>query len=182
MTFDIPCEYGDHKVVLMVRDPWTIFAYWETRKEVEDKVKDEIARRGLKPAKSVLRVYDITGTDPDDCSNIAFDFELKDLVNNWYIHCDPEKEWVADIGISCTNGEFFSLVRSNTAKTPSSRVSDIIDEEWMCLEGLYHKMIFIGDGKSSMSFREMVERFLQKWLSSGGISSGVSDSAKSRNG
>jgi hypothetical protein len=177
--FSIPQEYGDNKAVLMVRDPWAFFAYWEIKKEVEDRAREEIKNRGLTVSKSLLRVYDVTGIDHNSCSNVAFDFELKDFANSWYVHGKPEREWVADIGILCANGEFFRLARTNVVRTPSNRISDIIDEEWMCPEDLYHKMFQIskGVGKSSLGIKELIERYLRKWLFSGGVSSGQFGSA-----
>jgi hypothetical protein len=177
--FNIPHRYGDNKVVLMVRDPWTVFAYWEIKKEVEDNVREEIAKRGLVVSKSTLRVYDVTGLDQNSCSNIVFDFNLTNNAESWYIHGDPEREWAAEVGLLCTNGEFFRLVRSNVVRTPANRVSDILDEEWMCPEELFHKMFATSGevGKSSQGIRELLERYLRKWLSSGGVSSGMFGSA-----
>ena len=83
---EVPQGYDDNKVVLMVRDPWTVFAYWEIKKEVEDSVKAKIAGEGLAPSKSILRVYSVTGGDsPRDIKRV-FDFELRDWASNWYMH------------------------------------------------------------------------------------------------
>lgn len=178
-SFNLPHGYGDNKLVLMVRDPWTIFAYWEIKKEIEDSLRSEIAKRGLEVSKSTLRVYDVTGLDHNSCSNIVFDFELTNNAESWYIHGEPEREWVAEVGLLCANGEYFRIVRSNVVRTPANRVSDVLDEEWMCPEELYHRMFVASGevGKSSQSIRELIERYLRKWLSSGGVSSGMFGSA-----
>ncbi|MBD3426511.1 MAG: DUF4912 domain-containing protein [Candidatus Omnitrophica bacterium] len=177
--FSLPHGYGDNKIVLMVRDPWTFYAYWETRKDVEERVRQQISAKGLGVSKSLLRVYDVTGLDHSSTSNIAFDFGIDDRVKTWYVHCEPEKDWVAEIGLLCTNGEFYSIARSNVVRTPANRVSDILDEEWMCPDELYHKMFSTSReiGRSSQSIKELVERYLRKWLSSGGVSSGFFGSA-----
>lgn len=160
-TFDIPSSYGDNKVVLMVRDPWTMYSYWEIASSVEFAVKEKISRSGLKADKSILRVYEIT---PTGDQKIAFDFELRDWINSWYVHVDSSgKEWVVELGIICETGEFFSLARSNSEKTPVNRMSDICDEEWMSL-----------DDQSFFRVKKSIEEHLTKRLSSDGITLGKS--------
>jgi len=178
--FDIPSGYGDNKIVLMVRDPWALFTYWEISKDVEDAVKDKISRRGLTPAKSVLRVYDVT--DDPASSTPDQEFELKNWASNWYIHTGATgRKWLVDIGITTTTGEFFCLARSNVVASPRYGMSDIYDTEWACPEDLFYKMFAIaggyGIGKSSMEMREIIERNLREWISSGGVSSGMSGSS-----
>jgi hypothetical protein len=175
--FNVPDHYGDDKVVLMVRDPWTVFSYWEIRGGTENRIREEISRKGLTPARKVLRAYDIT----DDLKNMAYEYELKDWSESWYIHGDPGREWMAEVGILCTNGEFFCIARSNTVRTPLNRMSDIQDSEWACPEDLYYKMFTVAGGqsvgKSSLEIKELIDRHLKKWLSSGGIVSKLFGSA-----
>jgi hypothetical protein len=124
--YDLPYHYDDNKVVLMVRDPWTIYAYWEIRKDIEGAVKKEMQKRRLVVSKSLLRVYDVTENDPDRNPKIVFDFELKNWADNWYINdLHPGRQWMVDIGILSTKGDFFRLARSNMVKTPVHGVSDL---------------------------------------------------------
>jgi hypothetical protein len=166
----------------MVRDPWTIFSYWEVKKEIEDKAVNEINNKGLQIAASVLRVYDVTDSLDGLHEKIVFDFELRDFIDKWYIHTHkPGRKWMVEIGIKCTNGEFFPLIRSNIVSAPSYGMSDVFDDKWMCSEDLYYKMFAMsggyGVGTSSMSLKEMITRRLKEWLSSGGIISGMFGSA-----
>ncbi|MFC1570643.1 DUF4912 domain-containing protein [Candidatus Omnitrophota bacterium] len=165
--FDISQEYGDNKIVLMVRDPWTIYTYWEVAGSVEDSVRGQIGNRGLEAQKSVLRIYEITSEGEKE----TFDFELRDWANSWYIHTPTSgKNWVAEIGIVAKTGEFFSLAKSNTVKTPSHTMSDICDEEWMCPEDLYYKLFTYEVGTSSFKIKKSIEEHLTKKLSSDGVS------------
>jgi len=119
--FNIPNNYGDNKIVLMARDPLTVYAYWEINEEEEDSLKGRIRESGLQISKSVLRVYDVTHNNPDKDPKIAFNFELKDWADSWYIHIDhPEKKWMAEVGLLCTTGEFYCLTRSNVVTTPAT--------------------------------------------------------------
>ena len=43
-SFQIPTGYGDHRIVLMVKDPWWVYAYWEVQPVVMAReVKAEIS-------------------------------------------------------------------------------------------------------------------------------------------
>ena len=179
--FDLPLGYGDNKIVLMVRDPWTLFAYWEVQKEVEDGTREEIRNQSLVALKSILRVFEITGNNDGD-SKAVLDFELKNWANNWYVHI-PEtgKKWMVQLGILCTTGEFFSMAHSNIVMSPINRMSDVLDEEWLCPEELYYKMFAAAagydTGKSSFELKELIEKRLEQGLFSGGISSEILQSA-----
>lgn len=180
--FDIPQHYGDNKIVLMTRDPWTIFSYWEINKDIEERVKAGAEEKGLEVQKSVLRVYRVSGGSSDPDLEIVNEFELRGWVSSWYIHVgEPGNEWIADIGLLCSNGEFLLLARSNRVRTPSNAMSEICDGEWMCPEELYYKMFAASGGhdvgESSMELREYMERHLKKWLSSGGVTSGMFSSS-----
>ncbi|HPN73135.1 MAG TPA: DUF4912 domain-containing protein, partial [Candidatus Omnitrophota bacterium] len=123
-AFDIPHHYGDNKIVLMTRDPWTVFSYWEIRNDVEDRVKAAIREKGLNPVKSVIRLYQASGNDNEPYLTAVSEFELRGWVTSWYIHVDqPGREWLVDIGIIADNGEFFRLARSNRVKTPANYMS-----------------------------------------------------------
>lgn len=181
--YPIPSGYNDNKVVLMVRDPWSLFSYWEIKREVEDRVKSEIFNKGLTPARSILRVYDVTDAAAESDYKIIFDFELRDFASSWYIHTNnPGRKWIVDVGIQTTTGEFFTLARSNKVEAPMYGMSNIYDDKWMCTEELYYKMFAIaggyGVGKSSFEIKEMLEKHLRSWLFSGAfISSGMFGSA-----
>ncbi|MDD4013413.1 MAG: DUF4912 domain-containing protein [Candidatus Omnitrophica bacterium] len=193
--YHVPNGYNDNKVVLLIRDPWTLFSFWEIKKDIEDKVRDQIRQKGLIPEKLILRVYDVTGKDPSEGVAPAFDFEVREWVNTWYVHTGNHgRSWMVDVGILCTNGEFFCLARSNVVTAPTYGMSESTDEQWKCPEELYYKMFAVAGGwnvgKSSLMVKEefvkeKMERHLKEWLFSGeravglgiGVSSGMFGSA-----
>ena len=179
-AFRFPPGYGDNKIVLLVRDPWWIFAYWEIRKDREEDIVKRIESSGDSVEKSVLRVYDVTGVDFNGKNARAFfDIDLKGLATNWYINVGaPEKAWVVDIGIVSRKGNFYLLARSNVARTPRVGMSDQLDAEWMMPEKDYWKMFGLsggfGVGKGSLEVREMLKKRMEEQITSGAISSGAS--------
>ena len=59
MPRELPDNYGDNQVYLLVRDPYWIYTYWEIQ---EDHQRHHLAKLGgsWESVVSVLRVYDIT--------------------------------------------------------------------------------------------------------------------------
>ncbi len=166
----LPAYYEEDKLVLLVRDPWWLFAYWEVTPGCEARVMAEISAKGLRRQKTVLRVYDLTASS-FGVSPVFFDIEIHHLNNNWYIDVgQPDREWAAEIGYRTEDGQFFALVRSNAVRTPSFGISDVLDEEWMMPDEMYFKLLGIIGGfegiGDSMEVRKMFERRLRQSISS----------------
>jgi Uncharacterized protein conserved in bacteria len=178
--FNFPQGYGDQKIVILARDPWWIFAYWEVRRDREEEILGKIKGEGDSPAKTILRVYDVTNLSFDGKNaHSHFDIELNNLASSWYINVgSPEKCWIVDIGIVTKKGSFYLLARSNMIKTPRYGMSDKLDAEWMMPEDDYWKMFGLsggfGVGKGSLEVREMVKKRLEEQITSAQISSGAS--------
>jgi uncharacterized protein len=178
--FRFPPGYGDNRIVLLARDPWWIFSYWEIRRDKEDEALRKIEAQGEKAKTSVLRVYDVTDVNFNGRNaHSYFDIGLKGLANNWYINVNaPDRAWVVDIGIVTGKGSFYLLARSNTIKTPRFGMSDKLDAEWAVPEDDYWKMFGLsggfGVGKGSLEVREMLKKRLEEQITSGGISSAAS--------
>ena len=178
--FRFPPGYGDNKIVLLARDPWWIFAYWEIDRDKEEEVIGRIRSSGDSPQKHILRVYDITDVNfSGKNAHSSFDIELNGGATNWYINVgSPDRAWIVDIGIVTNKGDFHTLARSNIIKTPSFGMSDQLDAEWMMPEEAYWDMFSLsggfGVGKGSLEVREMIKKRLEEQVTSGGISSGAS--------
>ncbi|MDP2928951.1 MAG: DUF4912 domain-containing protein [Candidatus Omnitrophota bacterium] len=178
--FRFPSGYGDHKIVILVRDPWWIFAYWEIRREKEEEIINKIKSDGDDPTKTILRVYDVTDVSFNGKNaHSHFDIELRGLPGNWYINVgSPDRSWIVDIGIVTKNGGFYLLARSNIVKTPRYGMSEKLDAEWMMPEEDYWKMFGLsggfGVGKGSLEVREMVKKSLEEQVTSAQVSSGAS--------
>jgi hypothetical protein len=174
-NFELPAHYGDNKIVLLVRDPWWIYAYWEVQPDAERRVVEEIERKGLQRGRTTLRVYDVTGASVDRPRS-WFDIEVTFLISNWYIDVGiPDRDWVVELGIRASNGAFFPIVRSNVVRTPRFGVSEEVDEEWMCPDDVYWKLFGLSGGladrRSSLDVRDILEKYLKSIVSSAGISS-----------
>lgn len=173
---NLPSGYGKDRIVAMVRDPWWIFVYWEITPARQRAVMDDLKRKGRNFKGTVLRIYDITGISNFDGKNAKshFDILLKDVAGNWYVDIgSPGKRWCVEIGLLAEEVDFYALARSNIIDTPRFGMSDILDESWMLSEEEYWWLFGASGGfdvgKSSLEMRELFQRQLKEWISSGGI-------------
>jgi len=143
---EIPSGYGDNKIVLMARDPHTLYSYWEIQGETESIAEKDIRDKGYSDVRRILRLYDATGGESD--AAVVMDLEITGAANSWYINgVEPGREWLIEIGFLCSSGDFFSLARSNVTITPSNKMSETCDEEWMCTKELYDELFIAAGGK-----------------------------------
>jgi hypothetical protein len=106
-------EYGEDSIALMIVDPKKLFIYWEV---VEDTFKKH---EGILK----IRLYDITGVNFDGMVVSSYaDITIHDRIGNLYLDVDPEKEFIADIGVIDSEGYFVIVARSNKASTPPAEI------------------------------------------------------------
>lgn len=144
---DLPYQYDRDRIVLQVRDPWWIHAYWEvsnaTLERLKNELKDEFHR-----ARKVLRVYDVSHIVFNGRNaHRFFDIQINEYVNSWYIDTQgPGRSWCVDLGLLLSDGRFITIVRSNTVYTPLEGPSWIADEEWMVPEDMFARLYGMGFG------------------------------------
>ncbi|MDD5155833.1 MAG: DUF4912 domain-containing protein [Candidatus Omnitrophica bacterium] len=178
---ELPASYGKDKIVIQVRDPWWIHAYWETTQAALERIKRE-SGAAFFGARKVLRVYDVSNIIFDGKNaHRFFDIDVGPDATSWYIDTgSPGASWCVDIGLLLSDGRFIMIARSNVVHTPLSGPSSVMDEEWMIPEEMFARLygMGFGFGKSSplgKAWQERMRRALFSGiLSSPGITSGAS--------
>jgi len=166
--FEFPRAYGENKIVLLVRDPRWIHAYWEITEEKYREMK-RVLSGDFDSSKEVLRVHDSTSTPWK-----SFDIHTSFGSKNWYINVpEPGRTYFVEIGFLTQDGRFIVMARSNAVTTPREGMSDIIDDKWMVrdFDRVYALSGGFGMGKSSGEIRELMKKHLIEMRSSGWISS-----------
>lgn len=164
--FELPAGYDENKIVLMVRDPYWLYAYWEISNLKITEISLELGEKFQK-SDLVMRVYDTSDWR-------FFDVNVSGYINNWYINVGrPNTSFCVDIGFLTPDGYFIAAARSNIVITPRDRMSNVVDEEWMIpdWEMMYALSGGFGRGKGSMEVREMIEK--RQWIGLSSISSPV---------
>jgi hypothetical protein len=119
------------RLVVMVRDPYWLHAYWELgRRSVQ---RAEVAMgQHWHAAHPVLRVHELSRNGTTSASRQAVrDIEIHGGVNNWYIDVhNPPKSYQLEIGYLAPGNRFFCLARSNVVTTPAPGSADTFDRNW----------------------------------------------------
>lgn len=134
----LPERYYENKLVLLVRDPYYIFAHWEIKEETKN---EHLSKLGGE-AKLILRVFK---GYPDKYHEIFTDIHYIDALGSYHIEVGlPDTAFFTQIGY-LKDGQFYPIATSGVAVTPRDTYSDILDEEWMAQEEYYRglrKLIF----------------------------------------
>ncbi len=137
---DVPDEYGDTKIMLMVRDPEWVHAYWE----INDETRSHLGLpRDKAPGKRlVIRVYKVTDTTwPVDQAHYFFDVEVPYEARSWYVNLpEANQQWCAELGVLDNEENYTAICRSNAVVTPRNTISDRIDSDWMTVEESFEKI------------------------------------------
>lgn len=164
-TRDLPQEYNDTRIVLLVRDPEWVFAYWE----INDATRKahHIPRNGHQK-RMVIRMYKVNGRRwPEEAAHYFFDVDVSPYANNWYLRLpEADARWCAELGTFDEQGNFICIARSNMVATPRDRMSEETDSDWMIVEETYRKLYGLSGGYALKELRgsEEILRHLQKQI------------------
>ncbi|MDR0646587.1 MAG: DUF4912 domain-containing protein [Elusimicrobiota bacterium] len=170
--YDLPQSYGKTESYLLPKDPSWMFLFWDIIQNTFDFVKKEYGADIFAKARSIIRVHDITAIADFNGSNSNSYFDIQVFLDagSWYINVPQGgKNYICDIGLLTPQGSFILLTRSNAISIPSGKISDIIDEKWMLVEGEYQKLIQMsgadtfGPNASGGASEKLQRYFTQKW-------------------
>lgn len=171
MRQDLPYGYDEDKIVLQVRDPWWLHSYWELTANTKNRLKESLDNDYFE-ASWALRVYDVSFINFNgDNAHSVFDIIINPETNNWYINVSGGRSFCVDLGLKLRNGRFITIIRSNTATTPSDGPSWITDEEWMIPDDLFQRLYGLSFGVGSSPRRGIKEILKERFVSSPGLAS-----------
>ncbi len=163
---DIPSGYGKTESYLLPKDPAWMFLFWEITQGTIDYLKSQFGA-ALNTARTIIRLHDVTGVTLFNGSNSVkyYDMPVIFEAKSWYINA-PEsgRAYIADLGYLTDDGRFILVTRSNATAIPPGRVSNLIDDKWMIVEGDFQKLLklsgadYIGLGAS-----ELMQVVGQRW-------------------
>jgi hypothetical protein len=168
---DLPRAYGRDRIVVMVRDPFWLHAYWELTEHTIRRAEAALEQE-WHTAKPILRIYDVTSEDASNVTeNVVRDIDIHGGSNNWYIDIkSPQRAYRIDIGYLTKSGRFYMVCRSNVVNTPRANMSDQIDENWADVQQKLDKIYALSGGydknSSSLELRKLFEERLRRPMSS----------------
>ena len=153
---DIPTGYGKTDSYLLSKDPAWLFLFWEITTGTLDFIRAQYGE-ALQTARTIIRLHDITDVAVFDGNNSVCHYDMPVIfeARSWYIHAPQSgRSYIADLGYLTADGNFILVSRSNVTTLPPGKVSDIIDDKWMIVEGDFQKLLklsgadYIGLGAS----------------------------------
>lgn len=119
----IPEAYGVNRLVLLPRDPYWLFAYWEVTPGLDGHFR-AICGDAWDRGRTVLRLTDLE-------TGAIRDTELAVFTDNLYLNVDgADHTYRVELGRILPDGNFVAMVSSNTVRTPRDSVSSVIDPRW----------------------------------------------------
>ncbi len=174
---DLPAGYGKDRIVVMVRDPYWLHAYWELTHQAIRRAEAALGQawHGARP---ILRLLDVSGRDTTSSTEaVVRDIPIHGGCNNWYIDVlNPPRSYRVDIGYLARNGQFYVLARSNVVTTPRAGVSDGLDENWADIDARKADRIYAMSGgfeasNGSLELKQLFEERLRRPMGSPAVTS-----------
>ena len=164
---DIPSGYGKTESYLLPKDPAWLFLFWEITQNTMDYIKSQYSENVLKNSRTVIRLHDVTDVEFFDGANSAAYCDMPVIfeARSWYINAPQSgRSYLADLGYVTPDGKFILVSRSNATLLPPGKISDVVDDKWMVVEGDFQKLLklagadYIGLGAS-----ELMHVLGQRW-------------------
>jgi len=134
-SWELPTRYGETKAVLLARDPYWIYAYWEVTPE---RLSEARAFLGEEQERSgtVLRVFQSAGLEEGE-PRFLYDVEVKPYVTSWYLNVHrPDTAYLVEIVQRAPSGRAFMMARSNAVTTPRDFATPSVEKKWKVPEGI----------------------------------------------
>ncbi len=155
------------RMVLMVRDPYWLHAYWELTRGSIERARAALGHHwhGASP---VLRLSEVARDGTTSSSRrVVRDVRIHGGVSNWYLDVvDPPKSYQVDIGYLAPSDKFFSVVRSNVVTTPPAGAGNAFDENWAEVAKDFDRVFAMSGGyldqEPTTELREVFEERLRR--------------------
>ncbi|MFZ5945206.1 MAG: DUF4912 domain-containing protein [Bacillota bacterium] len=102
----LPEKYEETFIVLMIRDPQNVFAYWEVAKKTTDEMIGKYGEENIKTSKIAIRL-----TWPNNSTETII---TNNHARSWYISvADKGLPSFGELGLILADNTFITLARSN---------------------------------------------------------------------
>ena len=171
---ELPDTYGVDRLVIMVRDPYWIHAYWEITPASIGRAREQLGSQ-WEGHRWILRMHSYPEGN-GQASPTLFEIDVNADARNWYLRVPhPDCSYEAMIGIITRDGTFYPFARSNRVRTPRDTISEVTDVQWATTQEEYQKIYQASGGHmigaSSGEAREEIRRRHEEALFSGMLGS-----------
>ena len=162
---------GKDRVVLMVRGPYWLHAYWDLSPHAIQRARAALSQ-DWHSARPVLRLIEMPNDAISHASKqVARVIDIHGAVKNWYIDVDnPPSSYLVEIGYLTSSERFHALGRSNVVTTPRPGSADMIDTNWADVvensEKIYAMSGGYDDHPKNAELQELFEERLRRPMGS----------------
>lgn len=163
-------EPSRDRVVLIVRDPYWIQAYWEITRATVERASVALADN-WHHVKPVIRVFEIAENNQTHAiEQVVRDIPVHGGVRNWFIDvADPPKTYRIGIGYLLPGDQFYLIAKSNKVTTPIPNASESVDHNWTDIAMNHQKFYALSGGYGRESgnddLRDVFEEKLRRPMS-----------------
>ncbi|NLA11613.1 MAG: DUF4912 domain-containing protein [Firmicutes bacterium] len=136
----LPQYYGEDRLVLLPRDPYCIFAYWELSEPTRGTLAEQV---GINHSELsfILRVCKHSRDDENKVEGF-FDITVRPEDDRRYIAVPgADRVYHTRLGWRLPPEPFQPLLSSNSVRTPRDCISDLIDEKWQLPDWRAQKLL-----------------------------------------
>ncbi|MDR0521270.1 MAG: DUF4912 domain-containing protein [Planctomycetaceae bacterium] len=122
-------ESKPDRLVLMVRDPFWLHAYWEVGQKTMERTKVSLGHLWYSsiPVLRLFRLFSDGMSAPK--RQLLRDVPVHGGVNNWYLDViNPPSSFLVELGYLTKEKKFLAVVSSNIVETPQQQVIDELDK------------------------------------------------------
>jgi|GEM_PF-5013710 len=132
---ELPERYNKDMLVIMVRDPFWSFAYWEVTDETIKQAKEALGEEVFNKSKLVIRFYIIL-PELTSLPKPVYEVEVRGFIGSWYInYATYEGTLYGELGLVTPRGDFYKLVASRPLSFPIPTIAPPPEEgepvKWM---------------------------------------------------
>jgi hypothetical protein len=162
-----PRAVEQDRLVVMVRDPYWLHAYWELAPRSVERAASALGQH-WHSTRPVLRLFQMSS---DGSAVLQREITIHGGVNHWYVDVqNPPQQYRMEIGYVTAGGQFYCLARSNTVTTPPAGTSDSVDENWVDIDQNADRIFAMSGGYSqrgtSLELQELLEERLRRPMGS----------------
>jgi len=153
------------RLVVMVRDPFWLHAYWELDRRSINRARVAMNQH-WHASRPILRLFQVLREGAIvSARKIERDIEIHGGVNNWYIDVrDPPMTFQLEIGYLAAAGRFFGLARSNVVTTPEAGKENTFDKNWSEVAKDFERIFSLSGGYSEPENRGDLKEVFEERL------------------
>jgi len=158
------------RLVLMVRDPFWLHAYWEISAKTMERAKVALGHVWYTSV-PVLRLFRLSadGTGAPK-RQLMRDVPVHGGVNNWYLDVtNPPSTFIVELGYLTREKKFYPTLSSNIVETPQQQVIDELeklDGNWKGVADDLGRVFKLSSGeRNSQELKEVMEEQLGRPMS-----------------